>query len=198
MADDAMAAQVAADEGAPVAPDEPNTDGLTLDAIQVELKRARREAASYRTKLRDAEAAQAEREKGKASNLERLQAELNETKQALAETQRLAQERLVRNAVLAAAARVGFNDPDDAMRLIDQSTLEVREDGSVDGVEKAIQAIAKSKPYLVRGKQQPAVAPTNPEGQVQRPTDEQMRRELFGQRTGEFWSGGGVVTPTEK
>jgi len=198
MADDAVAAQAAADEGAPVAPDEPNTDGLTLDAIQAELKRARREAASYRTKLRDAEAAQAEREKGKLSDLERLQAELNETKQALAETQRLAQERLVRNAVLAAAARVGFNDPDDAMRLIDQGTLEVREDGSVDGVEKAIQAIAKSKPYLVRGKPQPAVAPTNPEGQAQRPTDEQMRRELFGQRTGGFWSGGGVVTPTEK
>lgn len=197
MPDDAMAVQATADDGAQAAPDEPNTDGLTLEAAQAELKRARREAASYRTKLREAETAQAEKEKGKLSDLERLQAELNETKQALAETQRLAQERLVRHAVVAAAARAGFNDPDDAMRLIDQGTLEVHDDGGVDGVDKAIQAIAKSKPYLVRGKQ-PAVAPTNPEGQAQRPTDEQMRRELFGQRTGGFWSGGGVVTPTEK
>lgn len=197
MPDDAMAVQATADDGAQEAPDEPNTDGLTLEAAQAELKRARREAASYRTKLREAETAQAEKEKGKLSDLERLQAELNETKQALAETQRLAQERLVRHAVVAAAARAGFNDPDDAMRLIDQGTLEVHDDGGVDGVDKAIQAIAKSKPYLVRGKQ-PAVAPTNPEGQAQRPTDEQMRRELFGQRTGGFWSGGGVVTPTEK
>lgn len=197
MADDVMAAQAAADDGAQAAPDEPTTDGLTLEAIQAELKRVRREAASYRTKLREAETAQAEKKKGELSDLERLQVELNETKQALAETQRLAQERLVRHAVVAAAARAGFNDPDDAMRLVDQGTLEVREDGSIDGVEAAIQAIAKAKPYLVRGKQ-PAVAPTNPEGQAQRLTDDQMRRELFGQRTGGFWSGGGVVAVTEK
>lgn len=49
MGDDAMAAQAAAADGAPAAPDEPTTDGLTLDAIQAELKRVRREAASYRT-----------------------------------------------------------------------------------------------------------------------------------------------------
>lgn len=198
MADDVMAAQAAADDGAQAAPDEPTADGLTLDAIQAELKRVRREAASYRTKLREAETAQAEKKKGELSDLERLQVELNETKQALAETQRLAQERLVRHAVVTAAARAGFNDPDDAMRLVDQGTLEVREDGGIDGVEAAIQAIAKAKPYLVRGKQQPAVAPTNPEGQAQRLTDDQMRRELFGQRTGGFWSGGGVVAATEK
>jgi len=173
-------------------------DGLTLEALQAELKRARTEAAGYRRRLRDAEQSAAEHERGKLSDLERLQAELTEAKQALGETQRLAQERLVRNTVIAAAARAGFNDPEDATRLVDTAALEMADDGTVNGVDQAIQAIAKSKPYLLRAKQ-PAIALTNPDGGPQRPSDEQLRRELFGGRAASpFWSGAGVVMPGEK
>jgi hypothetical protein len=50
---------------------------------------------------------------------------------------------------VAEAARLGFADPDDAMRLLDRATLEFEDDGSPRNVGTQLAALAKSKPYLL-------------------------------------------------
>lgn len=169
---------------------------LSVDVLKDELKKVRREAAEYRTKLRAVEEAQGKAQQDKMTEVERLQADLEKTQAQLEQTERLSRERLVRSAVAIAAARAGFNDPDDAYRLLDMTALEVVDDGTVDGLDKAIQAIVKAKPYLLKTKS--AIMPTNPSGGAVKPSDEQLRAELFGGgRRGSFWNGGGVVTPSE-
>lgn len=150
-------------------------DGQQLDAesLMVELRKVRREAAKYRTELRKLQEAQAAPAATGDDDVERLRADLAATRSQMAERERLFQEQTLRSAVVGAAARAGFNDPDDAWRMIDHEELEIDEAGQVQGIDDALQALRKAKPYLVRGSA-PQVAPTNPVGQ--RPlTKEQIR-----------------------
>lgn len=57
------------------------------------------------------------------------------------------QEERVKNAILAAAK--DFVDPQDAYAMIDRDLIETDKDGKVTGVEDAIKALVKAKPYLV-------------------------------------------------
>lgn len=55
-------------------------------------------------------------------------------------------------AIQSAAQKARFRDADDALRLIDRSEIEIdEEDGTFDekAVEKAVKALAESKPHLV-------------------------------------------------
>jgi len=61
----------------------------------------------------------------------------------------------IKNAVLAAAAKASFADPLDAYAMIDQATLEIDDAGKVTGVDEAIKALAKAKPYLLGEPDQP-------------------------------------------
>jgi hypothetical protein len=168
-----------------------------MQALLAELKQARKEAASYRTKLRQTEESEAERKRQEMTEVERLKADLETAKAKADEAQRTAQERLLRAAVTTAAAKANFADPDDAWRFIDATTLEVGDGGAVNGLDEAIQAIAKAKPYLLRptGTQQhmSATNPANPTAK----SDEQMRQEMFGRKDSNFWKGGGVVHPND-
>lgn len=56
----------------------------------------------------------------------------------------------IRHALEMEAGRQGFNDPADAYSLLDVSAITVDEDGTIKGVEDALKALAKAKPYLVR------------------------------------------------
>ena len=149
---------------------------LDAESIMAELRKVRREAAKYRTELRklqEAQAAPAAASSGDGTDVERLQADLAAARAQMAERERLFQEQQLRSAVVGAAARAGFNDPDDAWRMVDHGELEIDETGQVLGVEDALQTLRKAKPYLVRASA-PSVAPTNPVGQ--RPlTKEQIR-----------------------
>lgn len=57
---------------------------------------------------------------------------------------------MIRNAVVLAATRANFHDPEDAFRLADLEGVQIGEDGRVSGVEEALKALAKAKPHLVR------------------------------------------------
>lgn len=46
-------------------------------------------------------------------------------------------------------AKTKWKNPATALKLLDRSSIEVGEDGKVTGMETAIQALAKSDPYLV-------------------------------------------------
>lgn len=173
---------------------EPEAPEIDVEAMRKELAEARREAAKYRTNLRKYEQEQQAKANESLTAEERYKVELATLQQRLASAEQAAQDRLVRSAVVTAAARAGFVDPDDAVALVDRGALEISEDGAVAGVDDAIRAIAKAKPYLVRPKA--TSSPAAPAGGPQAPTDAQLRAELFGgsNQGGSFWKGSGVTT----
>lgn len=59
------------------------------------------------------------------------------------------QELVLRGEVASAAARLGFSDPGDALRLLDRTALNFAPDGSPQNLEAQLQGLAKAKPYLL-------------------------------------------------
>ena len=173
---------------------EPEAPEIDVEAMRKELAEARREAAKYRTNLRKYEQEQQAKANESLTAEERYKVELATLQQRLASAEQAAQDRLVRSSIVTAAAKAGFVDPDDAVALVDRGALEISEDGAVAGVDDAIRAIAKAKPYLVRPKT--TNSPAAPAGGPQAPTDAQLRAELFGgsNQGGSFWKGSGVTT----
>lgn len=189
------------------APETPDTDGqepqgtteasqLDAEALAKELKAVRKEAAAYRTKLRQAEEAEELRKRSEMTELEKLKADLEAERQARAKAEEQRRGQLLRTQVITAAARIGFNDPDDALRMIDASTLEVDDQGAVDGLDAALTALAKAKPYLIKSTTG-TISPTNPAGGPQRTTQEQLRQEMFGPKNTKLFEGGGVFWSQE-
>lgn len=167
-----------------------------VDALLTEVKTLRREAASWRTKLRQAEEAEEQRKRSEMTELEKLKADLEAERQARAKAEEQRRGQLLRTQVITAAARIGFNDPDDALRMIDASALEVDDQGAVDGLDAALQALAKAKPYLIKSTTG-TISPTNPAGGPQRTTQDQLRQEMFGPKNSKLFEGGGVFWSQE-
>lgn len=76
-----------------------------------------------------------------------LQKELDELKDKNAEWQTKYQESQLNNAVKLAVAK-DANDADDILSLINKDELELQDDGNVKGLDKAIESLKESKPYL--------------------------------------------------
>jgi hypothetical protein len=120
--------------------------------------RASRQAAKYRTKLREAEAKNAEMEK-------RLRAIEDKDKkpdeiasrdlvEARERTERLSGENHEMKLQIAFLTSnvVDWVDPEDALRLVDLSDVDVADDGTVDrkALRVALKDLAKRKPHLVK------------------------------------------------
>jgi hypothetical protein len=130
-----------------------------------ELIRKERQRAKDEEKARKAaekERRDLQRFKDEAENKDKTEverakaAEQKATDAAKALRERLRQ-RSVDFEIHAAAQRQRFRDPDDAVRLIDRDAIEVDEDedeGTIDvdrrSVDRALEALAKAKPHLVR------------------------------------------------
>lgn len=119
----------------PKAPDDPR------------VTEANKEAAKYRTRLREAEKALETAKTQGATELETAVATAKAEARLEALTE--ANERIVEAEVLAAAARK-LADPADAARLLDLSQFQVDDKGSVDrkAISEAVEALLKDKPYL--------------------------------------------------
>lgn len=76
-----------------------------------------------------------------------LQKELDELKDKNAEWQTKYQESQLNNAVKLAVAK-DANDADDILAFINKDELELKDDGNVKGLDKAIESLKESKPYL--------------------------------------------------
>lgn len=76
-----------------------------------------------------------------------LQKELDELKDKNAEWQNKYQESQLNNAVKLAVAK-DANDADDILAFINKDELELQDDGNVKGLDKAIESLKESKPYL--------------------------------------------------
>lgn len=156
-------------------PDEPTAEGETLDEAgdnnsqtkefgddlarwkhfarknETDAKAMREEVAGLRTELEQyRQAAMTEAEKA----IETARSE------ARAEAMTVANGRLV-NAAILAAATGRLADPSDALALLDLSTFEVSDDGTVDSsaVETALSGLLESKPHLAAGGTKPSSLP---------------------------------------
>ncbi|MBE7332508.1 phage scaffolding protein [Staphylococcus haemolyticus] len=76
-----------------------------------------------------------------------LQKELEEVKQSNAEWQDKYKQSQLNNAVKLAVAKEA-NDADDILAFVNKDELELQDDGTVKGLDKAIETLKESKPYL--------------------------------------------------
>ena len=148
-----------------------------VDALLREVQQLRREAAGWRTKLRKAEEADEQRKREEMTELQRVQADLAAERQARANAEE--------------------KHRAEPLRYLGNEVA-LGEDGTAEGLDAALDALVKARPYLVAKATGGTIPPTNPAaGGLQRPSDEQLRRDLLGggQRTALF-EGGGVFSPS--
>lgn len=121
-----------------------------LASLRAALKAANAESMTRRKKLDELEAAEEERKAAQLSEVEKAKkAQADAEARARATEERL-RTAAIRNAVVLAASKANFYDPEDAFRLADLATVQVADDGAVTGVDDAIKTLARAKPHLVK------------------------------------------------
>ncbi len=166
-----------------------------MQAIQAELNRARREAAKYRKAAKAAEEAEELRKREEMSEVERLKADMAKIQAQAQEAEAQAKMATIKAAVMRAAN--GFNDPEDALRLLDLDAMEIDDDGNIEGLEDAIAGLLKTKPYLA--KKQGGITPTNPAAERQPMSYADVKARSNGRALDYmFGTGGGGVTAQEE
>ena len=157
MADEQEGTQVETTEAPPAGetPAGDNTPDATalqaeLEQIRKALKAANSEAADRRKKLEAFEAAEQKRKEAEMSELEKAQAALSEMERKATEAQQAYQREKIESAVKFAAQALNFHKPEDAIALLDLSTLTLTDKGEVDGVDEALKALSKERSYLIK------------------------------------------------
>lgn len=89
----------------------------------------------------------------RVTELESVQTELEAAQADLEAAQNAVTQAGTERQIVAAAARMGFADPEDALRLVDHAS---------EDLDASLAALAESKPYLLKQAATPAVNPTNP------------------------------------
>lgn len=136
------------------------TQGQEPESFDAEyVRKLRAEAAEYRKRLRELEAAVKKQEEAKLSETERLQQRLAELEKEQAEWQRERQERTLKYEVMLAAGKLGIVDAEAAYKLLDLSAIEFDEDGNPTNIEKALRDLIAKRPYLAGAA---GGSPTNP------------------------------------
>lgn len=123
---------------------------ITLEQALAELETARRQAAAREKRLAELETAETQRAQAQLSESERLKAQLAEATAAADAARAQARDTAIRSAVTLAATRAGFLDPADVLALADLSAATVDDSGTVTGIDEAIKALAKARPYLLK------------------------------------------------
>lgn len=131
---------------------EKESSGKTFDEDYV--RDLRKENASWRAKLRDAEQKLQEHEDSQKSEVEKLRDEKQRLEKEVTESKKAYLEASLKSEVRAEAAVMGLIDPDAACKLVDSSLIDVDEDtGEIGGVKKALERLIKQKPYLIEKKE---------------------------------------------
>lgn len=170
---------------------EPKTVTMTqeeLDAlIGREKGRVKGKYADYdelKTKLAEYETAQAEQEREKLSEIERLQADLDAkasaeqtlTEQLTALREQAKQDKIKQEFAATAQAN-GITYVDAAFKLADMSSVSVNDAGEVEGIKELVETLAAANPFLMERKtQKPIGEPTNNGRGV---ADEQTKDQLL-------------------
>lgn len=121
-----------------------------------------KKSATELKKLQDAQLSETEKRDKRIKDLEAAQADW-ENKGRAREME--ITERLIRAEVRVLASGMGFTNPDDAYALAALGDVKIDDEGNVQGVQKALEKLAKDKPYLVgKGSGAPGSPPNNPKG----------------------------------
>lgn len=142
---------------------------LTIQKLRGELKDAK--AGSKRAD--DLQAKLDEYEKGQLSEKERLERERDEARNKATETETRARQRVIRSEVRVVASELGFADPSDAHRFLDDDAIELDEDGEPKNVKALLEKLAKDKPYLLKSEGGTNGVPPTPRGNGHRETHEE-------------------------
>jgi len=187
---------------------EGSKSSVTLEALQAELESANKriaelnkESAKHRKQAEEYQAAKQAEEDSKKSETEKLADKIAALTKQNEDTVQKANAKLIKAEILSKASK--FIDADAVIALIDKSKLVVKEDGSVDGVDTALDELAKAKPHLLKTAQGSPLGATNPGAGATNETAEQKRARIFGTNLSPFdqsfvlKQGGGVVNNGE-
>lgn len=139
-------------------PDDASLSGLSqaellkrLQDSQKHITKLNRESAARRKKIEAFETAEKKRQDESLTETERYKQRTAELEAQLSREKEVRQASLIRSEVRIQALKLGFTDPDDAYSLLDLSEVEFEEEtGDVQGIDKLLKALAKSKPYLLK------------------------------------------------
>ncbi len=141
-----------------------------------QVAKLRREAAGYRTKLREAEQ------------------ERDETRTELDALRGERQAEQITDALVDAAHKLGFKNPQGAADKADAAGVKVNADGEVEGAEAALKALQEALPELVASEPAGGNPPRRRGSAAAKESDADRRKRLYG-GGGDAFAGGGVVRP---
>jgi hypothetical protein len=131
-----------------------------------EARKLRSENSGLRRRLNDLEAADKARAEAELSEVEKANKRIAELEQRNAEQAQAHQTLVVREAVVTAARKAGFWDPDLAVALVDLADVEFAENGQPKNIDRLVAEVVKAKPRLINGTADSGLGPrgtaTNP------------------------------------
>jgi hypothetical protein len=131
---------------------------LSPAELRVELDRARKEAAKYRTDLRKFETAAEAKAAAELSEVERLRQELSSKDELLTAAQAKERDYALRDALTATLAAADFPattalSPQRLLRLLDTDALTWGDDGQPQNIKALLTKLATDEPALFRAKE---------------------------------------------
>lgn len=162
--------------------DDGNGNGDDADAVKAELakartalKKANAESKDRRLKLKKFEEEEDKRKKAAMGDLEKAQTDLAETITERDQLRVTMADLRIRHAIEIGAAGLKFVDPGDAFNLIDMGEIEIDEDtGEVSGVDKALKALVKAKPYLITSEEDDSPGTPSSKRKLKKPTKDAL------------------------
>lgn len=134
-----------------------------------ERQNANKEAQELRRRATSAEADLKKRQEAEMTELEKAQARAKELEDQLTQSNRQNQDARI----MVTASKLGFNDPTDAIALINRTDLAADE----KNLESLLKDVLKAKPYLGKAKGTlPGTSPLNP-GDGTQALDEKQKQE---------------------
>jgi hypothetical protein len=167
-----------------------------------EVRKLKRENQRLRRERNAANEAAEEARRKELSEAERAKEDAERAKAEAEQARKEAQALRVETAVTAAASKLKFHDPADALALLPEGAVTIGDDGTVEGVEDALKELAERKPHLVNRSGGDAGDVLNSgagKGNPRTESDLDRARRLGLARGGTgrriSFSGGGVVSP---
>jgi hypothetical protein len=121
----------------------------TVEELQAQLEKERKErqeanaeAQKHRQALRKYEEDEKKRQEADMSELEKAQAKIAE----LSEQNTANAAKALNSAIMSMAVTLGFNDPNDAVAMIDRASI----DAEQGNIKQLLEKVVKEKPYLVK------------------------------------------------
>ena len=132
------------------------------------------------------QSAQKEKERAEMTELERVKAEVAERDAALAQAQTKLKEHALRDAFRQELAtqklRLADGAESVAFRTVDLSSVELDDDGKVNGMDAAVKALAKGAQFLFRTPEAPPIDGSAGTGSARAPVDAKARELELTQR----------------